>query len=354
MTKESIHMLTVEGIAVKGVVFMNRIFKVIFNRNRQLVQVVPEYAKNRGKEVSESRKGGVRGLAKVLLTFLATLMIASPGYAADENSTGSGDTTYISDTNTEAQNIQVLDKQVVKNAQDIAASKSTTDTNKSDIAANRADIEANKTSIDSNKTKISKNTSDIATNTTNISENKTAIADNKTAIDKNASAISINTQKIAANTTNIANNTTAITSNKTSIAANASNITDLKDLANITAAGKTVIKEQAKQAVKVAAGDRVTVTSNGLGTGDGTITYTVTANNNGAISFGDTNLVSGGTLYTELRPASTGTYYYISNTNTTAQNLISLDATLNKALAALDIDMTDSSAYTSKLSNLRP
>ncbi|MGN8792952.1 ESPR-type extended signal peptide-containing protein [Acidaminococcus fermentans] len=330
---------------------MNRIFKVIFNRNRQLVQVVPEYAKNRGKEVSESRKGGVRGLAKVLLTFLATLMIASPGYAADETgSTGSGDTTYISDTNTEAQNIQALDKQVVKNAQDIAASKSTTDTNKSDIAANRADIEANKTSIDSNKTKISKNTSDIATNTTNISENKTAIADNKTAIDKNASAISTNTQKIAANTTNIANNTTAITSNKTSIAANASNITDLKDLANITDAGKTVIKEQAKQAVKVAAGDRVTVTSNGLGTGDGTITYTVTANNNGAISFGDTNLVSGGTLYTELRPASTGTYYYISSTNTTAQNLISLDATLNKALAALDIDMTDSSAYTSKLS----
>ncbi|WP_307979199.1 ESPR-type extended signal peptide-containing protein [uncultured Acidaminococcus sp.] len=330
---------------------MNRIFKVIFNRNRQLVQVVPEYAKNRGKEVSESRKGGVRGLAKVLLTFLATLMIASPGYAADETgSTGSGDTTYISDTNTEAQNIQALDKQVVKNAQDIAAGKTTTDTNKTDIAVNRADIEANKTSIASNKTAISKNTSDIATNTTNISENKTAIADNKTAIDKNASAISINTQNIATNTTSIANNTTAITSNKTSIAANASDITDLKNLANITDAGKTVIKKQAKLAVKVAAGDRITVTSNGSETGDGTITYTVTANNDGAISIGDTNLVSGGTLYTELRPASTGTYYYISSTNTTAQNLISLDATLNKALAALDIDMTDSSAYTSKLS----
>ena len=344
-------MLTVEGTAVKGVVFMNRIFKVIFNRNRQLVQVVPEYAKNRGKEVSESRKGGVRGLAKVLLTFLATLMIASPGYAADETgSTGSGDTTYISDTNTEAQNIQALDKQVVKNAQDIAAGKTTTDTNKTDIAVNRADIEANKTSIAYNKTAISKNTSDIATNTTNISENKTAIADNKTAIDKNASAISTNTQNIATNTTSIANNTTAITSNKTSIAANASDITDLKNLANITDAGKTVIKKQAKLAVKVAAGDRITVTSNGSETGDGTITYTVTANNDGAISIGDTNLVSGGTLYTELRPASTGTYYYISSTNTTAQNLISLDATLNKALAALDIDMTDSSAYTSKLS----
>lgn len=340
-------MLTVEGTAVKGVVFMNRIFKVIFNRNRQLVQVVPEYAKNRGKEVSESRKGGVRGLAKVLLTFLATLMIASPGYAADGNSTGSGDTTYIADTNTEAQNIQALDKQVVKNAQDIAASKSTTDTNKSDIAANRADIEANKTSIDSNKTKISKNTSDIATNTTNISENKTAIADNKTAIDKNASAISTNTQKIAANTTNIANNTTAITSNKTSIAANASDITDLKDLANITDAGKTVIKKQAKQAVKVAATGNATVSTTGSEDDDSTLIYTINVANNGAISVGDTNLVSGGTMYTELRPTG-GTYVLAGNT--TAANLLALDTNLVNVVNALGLDVNDTTkSYTSKL-----
>ncbi|UEA72613.1 YadA-like family protein [Acidaminococcus fermentans DSM 20731] len=326
---------------------MNRIFKVIFNRNRQLVQVVPEYAKNRGKEVSESRKGGVRGLAKVLLTFLATLMIASPGYAADGNSTGSGDTTYISDTNTEAQNIQALDKQVVKNAQDIAASKSTTDTNKSDIAANRADIEANKTSIDSNKTKISKNTSDIATNTTNISENKTAIADNKTAIDKNASAISTNTQKIAANTTNIANNTTAITSNKTSIAANASDITDLKDLANITDAGKTVIKKQAKQAVKVAATGNATVSTTGSEDDDSTLIYTINVANNGAISVGDTNLVSGGTMYTELRPTG-GTYVLAGNT--TAANLLALDTNLVNVVNALGLDVNDTTkSYTSKL-----
>lgn len=359
---------------------MNRIFKVIFNRNRQLVQVVPEYARNRGKEVSESRKGEVRGLARVLLTFLATLMIASPGYAADSTggSTDSGNTTYISDTNTDAQNIQVLDKQVAQNAQDIAANKTAADTNTADIATNKTNIEANKTSIAANKTAIGKNTSDIATNAANISENqtaiaanKTAIADNKTAIAKNTTDISTNQTTIAANTssiatntknidvnkTNIANNAAAISKNETSIAANTANITthtsdiaNLKNLSNITDAGKTIIKEQAKQAVKVVAGDRVTVTPTGSETGDGTITYTVSANNNGTISIGDTNLVSGGTLYTELRPASTGTYYYISSTNTTAQNLISLDSTLNKALAALDIDMTDSSAYTSKLS----
>lgn len=289
---------------------MNRIFKVIFNRNRHLVQVVPEYARNRGKEVSSSRKGESRGLSRVLLTFLATLMIASPGYAADstEGNTDSGNTTYITDTRTDKENIQALDKQVAQNAQEIAASRTTTDTNKTDIAINKAEIEANKTSIAANKTAISKNTSDIASNTTSI------------------------------------------TSNKTSIAANASDIKELKDLSNITDAGKTVIKEQAKQAVKVAAGDRVTVTPDGSETGNGTLTYTVTANNDGVISIGDTNLVSGGTLYTELRPSADGTYHYISTANTTAQNLISLDTTLNKALSALDIDMTDSSAYRSKLS----
>ena len=383
------------------VVCMNRVYKVIFNRRRQLVQVVPEYARNRGKTVSESRKGGIRGLAKVLLTFLATLMIASPGYAADgtEGSTGSGDTTYISDSASEKENIQALDEQVVKNAQDIAANKTSIDanttnitTNKnnidanktaiaenktaieknaSDIATNTSSIAANKTAIEkntadiatntsniaANKTAIGKNTADIATNTANISENQTAIAankkaiaDNKTAIDKNKTDISTNKTAIADNKSNITANAQNIDTNKTNIAANTLAITSLKDLSNVSDAGKTVIKEQAKQAVKVAAGARVTVTPSGTETGDGTMIYTVSANNNGAISIGDTNLVSGDTLYKELRPASTGTYYYISSTNTTAQNLISLDTTLNKALAALDIDMTDSSAYTSKLS----
>lgn len=337
---------------------MNRVYKVIFNRSRQLVQVVPEYARNKGKTVSESRKGGIRGLAKVLLSLLAAMMIASPGYAADSTggSTDSGNTTYISDTNTDAQNIQALDKQVAQNAQDIAANKTAADTNTADIATNKTDIETNKTSIAANKTAIGKNTADIATNAANISDNKAAIADNKTAIDKNTSAItantsniSTNTQNIAANKTNITDNTTAISANKTSIAANTSDITSLKDLSNITDAGKTVLKEQAKQAVKVAAGNRVTVTPTGSETGGGTITYTVSANNDGAISIGDTNLVSGATLYTELRPASAGTYYYISSDSTTAQNLAALDTTLYKALTALDLDTTGTS-YTSTLS----
>lgn len=325
-------MLTVEGTAVKGVVFMNRIFKVIFNRNRQLVQVVPEYAKNRGKEVSESRKGGVRGLAKVLLTFLATLMIASPGYAADGNSTGSGDTTYISDTNTEAQNIQALDKQVVKNAQDIAANQTTTTTNTNNIAANKmaidkntASIATNTSNIAANKTAIDKNTASIATNTSNI-------AANKTAIDKN-------TASIAANTTAISNETTARTNaiNALETKLTSGTNTSLAFKANVDASniGTNIdaSSETTEEAKKKKQEDNAKRWGEALGIG--------------TIADGNGELLTGGTLYTELRPSADG--FYIYNGESTAYNLLALDSAVN----ALGVEkITDKSGNITYVSNL--
>ncbi|MCF0139401.1 MAG: YadA-like family protein [Acidaminococcus fermentans] len=326
-------MLTVEGTAVKGVVFMNRIFKVIFNRNRQLVQVVPEYAKNRGKEVSESRKGGVRGLAKVLLTFLATLMIASPGYAADETgSTGSGDTTYISDTNTEAQNIQALDKQVVKNAQDIAANQTTTTTNTNNIAANKmaidkntASIATNTSNIAANKTAIDKNTASIATNTSNI-------AANKTAIDKN-------TASIAANTTAISNETTARTNaiNALETKLTSGTNTSLASKANVDASNiGTKIdtsSETTEEAKKKKQEDNAKLWGEALGIG--------------TIADRNEELLTGGTLYTELRPSENG--FYIYNGQSTAYNLLALDSAVN----ALGVEkITDNSGNITYVSNL--
>lgn len=325
-------MLTVEGTAVKGVVFMNRIFKVIFNRNRQLVQVVPEYAKNRGKEVSESRKGGVRGLAKVLLTFLATLMIASPGYAADGNSTGSGDTTYISDTNTEAQNIQALDKQVVKNAQDIAANQTTTTTNTNNIAANKmaidkntASIATNTSNIAANKTAIDKNTASIATNTSNI-------AANKTAIDKN-------TASIAANTTAISNETTARTNaiNALETKLTSGTNTSLASKANVDASNiGTKIdtsSETTEEAKKKKQEDNAKLWGEALGIG--------------TIADRNEELLTGGTLYTELRPSENG--FYIYNGQSTAYNLLALDSAVN----ALGVEkITDNSGNITYVSNL--
>lgn len=70
----------------------------------------------------------------------------------------------------------------------------------------------------------------------------------------------------------------------------------------------------------------------------------------GAIENDDSMLISGGTLYGELRPSTDGTYSYISNENTTAVNLIHLDS----AIAALGVEMlTDKDGnpiqYTSSL-----
>ncbi|WP_298676944.1 ESPR-type extended signal peptide-containing protein [uncultured Megasphaera sp.] len=83
---------------------------------------------------------------------------------------------------------------------------------------------------------------------------------------------------------------------------NASDITNLKDLSNITDNGKTVIKKAAVGAVKVAAGDRVTVTKNSEDTTDAdTVTYTISAKNDGKVESGNTDLVSGGTVYSALQ-----------------------------------------------------
>lgn len=95
-----------------------------------------------------------------------------------------------------------------------------------------------------------------------------------------------------------------IGTNKTNITQNAGDITKLKNLSNITNEGQKVIKNLSKDAVKVTAGDRVTVTS----TEDkeaGTITYKVSANNDGTVAAGDQNLVSGDTVNTAITNAIT-------------------------------------------------
>lgn len=412
-------MLTVEGTAVKGVVFMNRIFKVIFNRNRQLVQVVPEYAKNRGKEVSESRKGGVRGLAKVLLTFLATLMIASPGYAADGDTTGttttdttttdttttatdhtavvqgstqitvtpstettekgistitytisanptgtiaSGDTglltggtvytelrstsdgNYIKIGNTTVQNLTALDAQVKSNADAISA-ETTARTNADTSLTNAIGT----LSADGNYIKTTNSvTGNLSALDTQAKANADAIAketENRTsAVSAEAKA---REDADTALSNKIGTTADAIGTNTSNISTNTTNITNLKNLSNITDAGNTVIKKQAKQAVKVAATGNATVSTTGSEEDGSTLTYTINVASNGIISADDTNLVSGGTMYTELRPTG-GTYVLAGNT--TAANLLALDTNLVNVVNALGLDVNDTTkSYTSKL-----
>lgn len=332
---------------------MNKTYKVIYNRTRCMYQVVSELAKGHTKsETPEMLKslfskhsGLTRGIVMAVLSMSLAMPVGMAVQAEDAagntngNTTSTSDTTTsnTSDTTTTDTTVTVKDGAALVGSGAVSVSSTTSD-DKNIITISvptNGTVEANNTGL------VTGGTVYTAVNAEQTAREAAvkSVTDKIGTLDANGNYI----QKDASVSSNLS-------TLDTQVKTNTSDITGLKNLSNVSDAGKTVIKEQAKQAVKVAAGDRVTVTPTGLETGDGTITYTVSANNNGAISSGDANLVSGGTMYTELRPASTGTYYYISNANTTADNLIALDAALNKAIAAMDIDMSDSTTYTSKLS----
>lgn len=233
----------------------------------------------------------------------------------------SADGNYIKTTNSVTGNLSALDTQAKANADAIAKETENRTNAVSAEAKAREDADtalSNKigTTADGNYVKASDS---VATNLGTLD----------TRVKKNADAIGTNTSNISTNTTDI---------------------TNLKNLSNITDAGNTVIRKQAKQAVKVAASGNATVTTSGLEEDGSTLTYTINVTHNGTISAGDTNLVSGGTLYTELRPTS-GKGTYISAGNTTAANLLALDTNLVNVVNALGLDVNDTTqGYTSKLS----
>ena len=99
-------------------------------------------------------------------------------------------------------------------------------------------------------------------------------------------------------------NADGISTNTTNITKNAGDITKLKNLSNITNEGQTVIKNLSKDAVKVAAGDRISVAEE-VDSTTGNKTYTVSANNDGQVAAGDQNLVSGDTVNTAINNAIT-------------------------------------------------
>lgn len=83
------------------------------------------------------------------------------------------------------------------------------------------------------------------------------------------------------------------------VAKNTSDISSIKNLSNISDEGKDVIKEIAKDTVKVKAGDHVSVTAVEDKT-TGSKTYTVSAVADGKVAENDTGLVNGGAVYDAL------------------------------------------------------
>ena len=98
-----------------------------------------------------------------------------------------------------------------------------------------------------------------------------------------------------------------------------------KSLDNITDSGKTVVRDLAKEAVKVVDGTNTTVTD---GTDGNAKTYAVNVVTNGTIASGDTGIVTGGTVFTETRVSADGNY--IKAADSTADNLTALDTQVKK------------------------
>ena len=96
-------------------------------------------------------------------------------------------------------------------------------------------------------------------------------------------------------------------------------------LDNITDAGKTVIKDLAKGAVKVADGEHTTVRTEEK---DGGVTYKVDVKADGKVAKDDKGIVTGGTVYAETRPEQDGKY--IKAGNTAGQNLTAMDTQVGK------------------------
>lgn len=218
---------------------------------------------------------------------------------------------YVSEGKTTGQNLGALDAHVKTNADNIAKNTESI----KNITNNVKNLSDNAVKYDgSDKSKVSLG-----------GEGGTTITNVKAGSVKKDSTDAVNggqlwqvDQKVDKNTTNINNN--------------AGDIKNLKDLSNITDAGKKVIKNLSKDAVQIKAGTAITVDGK-VDETTGNKTYTISANNNGKVAKDDGNLISGGTLYNEVHVDKDGTYIKSKDSATgkdmtVAQNLSALDSGL--------------------------
>lgn len=337
---------------------MNRVYKVIYNRARNLYQVVSEITHSRGKaRTVTARQRHERLTTSILIALLAMGTSLPVGWAA--GTTGATTTatapTTVEDAKVDASNLSDENKTAWRTA--LGGGKVAADDAKliagqdiynelrpvADASEKLKYVSADKTTAANLKTldiQLGANTTKISdlNNTIGTITSGTTVAGNLSKLDtqvkKNADDLSNLSSTVTNNNTDLNTKITSITSD----------ITSLKDLSNITDAGKKVITGLS---TKITQGNRVTITSTSDAT-TGQTTYTISANNDGKIASGDTNLVSGDTMYTELRPTSSGKY--IRADQSTADNLISLDQNLLNVVNALGLDADDTSkSYTSKL-----
>lgn len=197
---------------------------------------------------------------------------------------------YVSEDKTTGQNLGALDAQVKDNADAITQ-----------INTSISTLDQNAVKYDnSSKSKVTLGGGEDGTTITNVKAGSVA-KDSKEAV--NGGQLYEVNEKVT-------NNTNEITKIKKG---------------DFTDTSKTVIKNLAKDAVQVRAGDRIRV-DEATDEKTGNKTYTISANNNGKVKNDDGNLISGDTLYKEVHVDKDGSY--IQSSKTVGQNLSALDTGL--------------------------
>lgn len=370
---------------------MNRVYKVIYNRARNLYQVVSEITHSRGKaRTVTARQRHERLTTSILIALLAMGTSLPVGWAADTASTTvtkddtnavsggavytevrpTADANYVKSDHSTAQNLTDLDKQVTQNADDIAKKA---DATALDAKADKTDLDAKANTSMDNLTDAGKQaiqalldiqgsdnvTVSNATNDTNKTKTFTitvktdgTVASGKTGLVTSGTVYSEvrpsadGTYAYVKTTNTTAQNLTDL---DTQVYTNANDISSLKNLSNISTDGKTAIKNLLSV---VGGNDQVTVTHSD-DTTSGTRTYKVTVKKDGAITADSDNLVTGKTVY-EYLSTNIGTLAqngnYIKQADSVSANLSTLDTQIKNVIDAVGLDPDNTkTSYTSKL-----
>ena len=232
------------------------------------------------------------------------------------------DGSYVKKNQTTGENLSALDSKIGK----------LDETKKYNYIDSGKDV-----SISDNLTKLDTQVKNNATDIQNITNNVQNLSDNAVQYDKdtNKTKVTLGGGKDGTTITNVKdgalndNSTDAVNGRQLNavqkqVTNNTNEITKIKN-GDFTDTSKTVIKNLAKDAVQVKAGDRIKVYE-ATDEKTGNKTYTISANNNGTVAKGDGNLISGDTLYKEVHVDNDGSY--IRSGNTVGQNLSALDSGL--------------------------
>ena len=350
---------------------MNKTYKVIYNRTRCMYQVVSELAKGHTKsetpEMLKSLFNKHSGLTRGIVMAVLSMSLAMPvGVAVQANgTTGSSpsETTNTSSTtatdtaaNVDSTTIGTLDANgnYIQKDASVSSNLSELDTQ---VKTNADAIDSTVKYTDSNKTKVML-AGEGGTTVTNVKDGALSDSSTDAVTGKQLYNVSNRIGTLDTDGTYIKKDgsvSSSLSKLDTQVKNNADAVT--KEINDRTSAISSLTSDTTNKLVAKANVDASNI-GNNFKQSDGTkaldddITKNLIAWGSalgaGSISSGNSELVTGGTLYSELRPSTNGTY--VKTTNTTAANLIDLDTNLKNVIDAIGLDADDTTkSYTSKL-----